>query len=155
MFSGYFARLFFGAPPVASRGFSWRLFSVSEMCWMKLYENHIQRKMGADDREWRNLVEEAEEATQSLCDQYYKGCLYRLGHFCESCFSYGSKALKYWTVLLPWSDISVWRASNKRTITDKWFLSEESAVKPQGNIIGRSANWQKHDRRSEIDLDKW
>ena len=47
---------------------------------MKLYENHIQRKMGADDREWRNLVEEAEEATQSLCDQYYKGI------FCEEIF---------------------------------------------------------------------
>ena len=28
--------------------------------------------MGSDDREWKNLVEEAEEATQSLADSYYK-----------------------------------------------------------------------------------
>ena len=67
---------------------------------MKLYENHIQRRMGNDDREWRNLVEEAEEATQSLCDQYYKG----FGLFChfksKTVSSYGSKTFEYWTVLL-------------------------------------------------------
>ena len=31
-----------------------------------------KEKMGSDDREWKNLVEEAEEATQSLADAYYK-----------------------------------------------------------------------------------
>ena len=39
---------------------------------MKLYKDHFRENM-SDDREWKNLVEEAEEATQSLCDSYYKG----------------------------------------------------------------------------------
>ena len=43
---------------------------------MKLYAAHFREgekevKM-SDDRTWKNLVEEAEEATQSLADAYYK-----------------------------------------------------------------------------------
>lgn len=44
---------------------------------MKLFETEknkeIKKLRMAQDREWKNIVEDAEETTKELCEKYYEG----------------------------------------------------------------------------------